>query len=30
MRKDLWNPDLFPKPIAIDDEGNVIWEISSP
>jgi hypothetical protein len=29
MRKDLWNPNLFPKPVAIDDEGNVIWEIPS-
>jgi hypothetical protein len=30
MREDLWNPNLFPKPVAIDDEGNVIWEIPSP
>jgi hypothetical protein len=30
MRQDLWNPNLFPKPVAIDDEGNVIWEIASP
>ena len=29
MREDLWNPDLFPKPFAIDDEGNVVWEIPS-
>jgi hypothetical protein len=29
MREDLWNPNLFPKPVAIDDEGNVIWEIPS-
>jgi len=27
MRKDLWNPDLFPKPVAIDDEGNVRWQM---
>jgi hypothetical protein len=30
MREDLWNPNLFPKPVAIDDEGNVIWQIPSP
>jgi len=29
MREDLWNLNLFPKPVAIDDEGNVIWEIPS-
>ena len=29
MRKDIWNPDLFPKPIKIDDEGNVVWEYPS-
>jgi hypothetical protein len=27
MREDLWNPNLFPKPVAIDDEGNVIWKM---
>jgi hypothetical protein len=27
MREDLWNPDLFPKPIAIDDKGNVRWQM---
>jgi hypothetical protein len=30
IREDLWNPNLFPKPVAIDDEGNVIWKIPSP
>ena len=30
IREDLWNPNLFPKPVAIDDKGNVIWEIPSP
>jgi len=30
MREDLWNPNLFPKPVAIDDEGNATWKIPSP
>ena len=30
MREDLWNPNLFPKPLAIDDEGNATWKIPSP
>jgi len=29
MREDLWNPNLFPKPLAIDDEGNVRWQMPS-
>ena len=29
MREDLWNPNLFPKPVAIDDEGNVRWQMPS-
>jgi len=30
MREDLWNPNLFPKPVAIDDEGKATWKIPSP
>jgi hypothetical protein len=30
MREDLWNPNLFPKPVAIDDEGNATWKMPSP
>ena len=29
MRKDLWNPNLFPKPVRIDEDGNVFWEYPS-
>jgi hypothetical protein len=29
MREDLWNPNLFPKPVAIDDKGNVRWQMPS-
>jgi len=29
MRKDLWNPDLFPKPLLIDKEGNFKWQMPS-
>ena len=27
MRDDLWNPDLFPKPIGINDNGLIEWEM---
>ena len=29
MRENLWNPDLFPKIIKIDDEDNVVWKYPS-
>jgi len=29
MRKDLWNPDLFPKPVRINKDGSVFWEYPS-
>ncbi len=27
MRDDLWNPNLFPKPIGFDDKDQLIWQL---